>query len=499
MKKLFVLGAMLISLFVGSLLGQDYQIIDLGTLGGSSSRANKINSKGQIIGNAETTNGITHAVLWTNGIISDLGALDGYTHSSAEGLNEAGQVVGNAYSLATFSSPFASGIFLYSGGVMQDLGSLGLHPDHGTAIGINSSNQVVGLSTVGTYNSGNAHAFVYLDGAMRDIGRLGGNFSAAFGINDQGYVVGQTQMPFGEGHAFIYSIAEARMYDLGTLGGPNSIAKEININNQIVGYSDTGNGTFAHACIWQNGNILDIDTLNSYSEGYSINKHGHVVGRCARNPHDPFTAFVYKDGNMVLLRDHISSDSGWDSLEVASGINDSGQIVGLGRNRQGQFHAFLLNPITPTPVIIRQPLSQTVTIGSTVRLKVIATNSPTSYQWFFGTNLIEGATSSTLTLTNVQQSQSGAYTVVVSNLNGSVTSDPAMLSVLPGLGIDMVPRISLAGEVGLTYRLEYVNSMGPTGAWNTLTTISITNNPQFYYDDSALGQPARFYRLVGSP
>ena len=41
------------------------------------------------------------------------------------------------------------------------------------------------------------------------------------------------------------------------------------------------------------------------------------------------------------------SSSGW-TLEYATAINDSGQIVGYGVNRSGQTDAFLLTP-TPEP------------------------------------------------------------------------------------------------------------------------------------------------------
>jgi hypothetical protein len=74
-----------------------------------------------------------------------------------------------------------------------------------------------------------------------------------------------------------------------------------------------------------------------------------------------------------------------------------------------------------------------------------------------------------------------------------------MLSVLPALAIHIVPRITIIGDVGLSYYLDYINMYSPTNSWVNLTTIVVTSNPQYYFDVSALGQPARFYRLQQVP
>ena len=60
--------------------------------------------------------------------------------------------------------------------------------------------------------------------------------------------------------------------------------------------------------------------------------------------------------------------------------------------------------------------------------------SPLSYQWSFNRTNILGATNATLTLTNVQMSQAGNYTVLVTNAYGSVLSSNAVLTVfVPGV------------------------------------------------------------------
>jgi hypothetical protein len=57
--------------------------------------------------------------------------------------------------------------------------------------------------------------------------------------------------------------------------------------------------------------------------------------------------------------------------------------------------------------------------------------APLSYQWYFnGTNLPGGATNDSLTLENVQTNDAGGYSVVITNVAGSVISSNATLTVM---------------------------------------------------------------------
>jgi len=85
------------------------------------------------------------------------------------------------------------------------------------------------------------------------------------------------------------------------------------------------------------------------------------------------------------------------------------------------------------PTITSQPTDLSAVLGQTVSLSVVATGLDITYQWKLGTQDLAGQTSSTLTLSNVRADQAGAYSVVVSNSGGSVTSREAALTVLPNL------------------------------------------------------------------
>src|ERR1035437_2449033 len=145
-----------------------------------------------------------------------------------------------------------------------------------------------------------------------------------------------------------------------------------------------------------------------------------------------------------------------------------------------------------------QPESQTILVGSNVTFTATPRGPALSYQWVFnGTNVLAGATDSTLSLASLTLFQSGQYSLIASNLAGAVFSQPATLMVAPIRGIVM--PITLSGDIGSSWRIDYVNDLGSTNNWVTLATVTLTNTSQIYSDTTALGQAHRFYRVVQLP
>ncbi len=82
------------------------------------------------------------------------------------------------------------------------------------------------------------------------------------------------------------------------------------------------------------------------------------------------------------------------------------------------------------PSITAQPSSQAVPAGSATTFTVTATGTmPLSYQWRFNGTNVAGATGTSLSLSNVQLTQAGSYSVRVTNAFGSVLSSNALLTV----------------------------------------------------------------------
>ena len=126
---------------------------------------------------------------------------------------------------------------------------------------------------------------------------------------------------------------------------------------------------------------------------------------------------------------------------------------------------------------------------------------PPAYQWYFnGTNLLS-CTSSDLVLTNILFSQSGTYTVVVTNVAGAVTSAPVMLNVIAPVERRPVPGVKLTGETGSLLNVDYANSLSPAPNWTTLGSVSLTSTSQYYFDLTLPLPPQRFYRAwqTGTP
>jgi probable HAF family extracellular repeat protein len=193
--------------------------------------------------------------------MTDLGTLGG-NNSSAAAINNKGQVTGVADGID------GSVAFLYAPGTgMLSLGTL---PDgvSSRAEGINNAGVVVGGSLTGGTPLPRFHAFMHASGTMADLGSLTGAFSVAQAINDRGVVVGWSNAGFNIDHAFLY--AAGVMTDLGTLTGQGSSgAYDINNAGQVVGWSEVANKE-TRAILYEDGAMVDLEKLLDPGSGWTI-------------------------------------------------------------------------------------------------------------------------------------------------------------------------------------------------------------------------------------
>jgi autotransporter-associated beta strand protein len=152
--------------------------------------------------------------------------------------------------------------------------------------------------------------------------------------------------------------------------------------------------------------------------------------------------------------------------------------------------------VIPLPTIVSQPQSRTNNAGTTAPFTVVASApDPITYQWYKNaTNIltdvgnVSGSTSNILTLTNVLGADRAAYTVVVANLAGSVTSAPALLAVIDptilaqpvsvsnNLGSSVSFSVSAYGTATLKYQWQQDGTSLPGATSSTLNISGIVDS-----------------------
>jgi probable HAF family extracellular repeat protein len=215
-----------------------------GSLGGCCELARSINDLGVVGGEAKRADGSTHAVVWENGVIRDVQSFSS-GNTFPWDLTNSGLLVGQW-------DPANAGFAWSSAGGMRVLA--GLDGPGDIPIGANDNGQVVGWYKrlqSDTYPK----AFLWDNGAIRDLGTLGGNSSVAFAISNDGKVVGRsdistTRQRGSVFHAFVWTATEG-MKDLGSITSRQwAQAMALNETGLIVGQTWLQRG-FERATLWR--------------------------------------------------------------------------------------------------------------------------------------------------------------------------------------------------------------------------------------------------------
>ena len=355
---------------------QNGVLTDLGALPGvNSSIPFWINDRGWTTGMSE--NGVTDpltgfpetdAVLWRNGQIINLGTLGGNV-SAANAVNNRGQVVGGA--LNTIPDPFSgtffpsffffpvatqSHAFLWQNGAMQDLGTLG-GPDS-VAWFVNEPGQIAGQSSINFVpNPGTGiptvDPFFWENGKMVDIGGLGGTLGVVYDLNNRGQVVGQSNLAGDQTyHPFLWD-KRAGLKDLGTLGGNLGFSVWVNDAGVVVGRADISIGSNAHhAFRWtQATGMQDLGAPGNdmCSTAHAINSSGQIVGTsavqcggngCVGGCH----GWLWEDGGPIVDLETLVLPGSDLTITGVVSINDRGEVTGQGILANGDQHAYLAIP-----------------------------------------------------------------------------------------------------------------------------------------------------------
>ena len=179
----------------------------------------------------------------------------------------------------------------------------------------------------------------------------------------------------------------------------------------------------------------------------------------------------FLDGQLMVT----ANDSTFASGQC--GIGYSQHFNGNPAGRGAYFDNFAADSLEP--LITTQPQSQTVELSSNVTFTVAATGvSPLSYQWYFGTNALSGATGTNLTRTQVGFAQAGSYSVRVTNTYGTATGEPVTLTVVdttaPSISACASNRALAADSGGQAVLPDLTGQVAATDASGAVT---VTQNP----------------------
>lgn len=205
---------------------------------------------------------------------------------------------------------------------------------------------------------------------------------------------------------------------LGLNSGTGELENWINNNDVIDSTASVPLGQWSHVAIVYNG-VNRIFYINGVASGsfscpaVSADTSGDAIGGVSDNSGDG-----YFDGEI-------------DEVSIYNTALSASQIASIyAAGTAGKCPNEI--PLT----IVSGPTNQVVNVGGTAYLSVTADNvSPIYYQWLFNGSPLSNDTNATLTLSPVNITNGGAYSVVLTNSTGSVTSGVALLVVpVPGAG-----------------------------------------------------------------
>jgi uncharacterized repeat protein (TIGR03803 family) len=152
------------------------------------------------------------------------------------------------------------------------------------------------------------------------------------------------------------------------------------------------------------------------------------------------------------------------------------------------------------PSITVQPIGQRVLLGGSAPFSVsVSGTAPFGYHWRFNGTSLLNATNATYAIQAVGATNTGNYSVVVTNLAGSATSSNAFLTVIvpPTLALQLwagYPLLNLSGMLSSNFVVQYSTNLVGSNWMNLLSLTNLPSSPYLFLDPAGDGEPARFYR-----
>jgi probable HAF family extracellular repeat protein len=353
-RRVFHLAMMLGALLAAvPLAGRTEPLYRVTVVGPANSAAVDINRSGQMVGNLQEGSTSARAFFYDGNTVQDLGTPPGAGYSMAGGLNDSGTVVGTAGPSGQFQLRHG---FVYANGVLANISAA----PESMATHINNAGTAVGMASItNNYDPEGSlanHAVTFFNGWSVDLTNAIGfpsMVSEANDINEAGHAVGTVHDDFNFGVPVAFMYRDGVTTYLGMGENWYGVASAINTHDQVAGHAygmledGTADLTRMHAAIYDDGVARDLGAMREggNSAAWDINDAGHVVGWT--DTMAGVRAFLYVNGEMVLLDSLIDPDSGW-TIQDARAINVDDQIAATAC-KAGICQAVRLDPLTAVP------------------------------------------------------------------------------------------------------------------------------------------------------
>jgi hypothetical protein len=483
-------------------------------IGGTNSGANAISAGGIAVGSSQI-GGTNQAVAWAPGqnavvlntLVTNLN-VDGWTNiTEAGGINSYGMIVGDGLKTNGVRHAF----ILYPAAapagqcVPPPSGMVGWWPGDGNANDI----------------SGNGLNGVLMNGTSFAPGVVGQAFNFD-GVSNYVQVATTDSLNPVQGQGWTVEGWIRPATNIGEM----PIAQKGNEMGTTDPY-DYGRqywtfGTDESKLIFEVGHTgYNVESMIS-SNGIALNQWSHVavVVTNIGGPGDSYTFYINgtNAGTQIAIEGSVASITTTEPLRIGA-AKDWNDIVSY--HFQGQIDELAIynRALSASEIaaiysagsagkckpleMITQPQSQTGFWGGNVTLSVTASSisPPLYYQWLQNGVPIANATNATLVLNNLQSTNAGSYTVVVTDSAGNaMTSNPANLTVNAAVvSIALYAGVTISGVVGQTYGIQSTINLNNTNSWAGMTNITLSTPSQIWYDAQPANQSQCFYRVVAGP
>jgi hypothetical protein len=210
---------------------------------------------------------------------------------------------------------------------------------------------------------------------------------------------------------------------------------------------------------------------------------------------------TYRTNTLASFANNLVPSQRLDGIHVAAG--DVIEFVTQKNTYAGHFMGVDITiNYSDSLEITSQPQSQVGYWGKAVSFSVGVTNgtAPYAYRWQKDGVALPDATNATLVLTNLQMTNAGAYSVVVSDAVTNLTSTLANLTMNPsGVAIALYAGVTIDGVVGQTYGIQSTLDLSNTNSWVGRTNLTLTVPTYLWYDSQPATQPQTYYRVLPGP